>query len=456
MKFICIKCNKDLKSNYNLKRHYNRKTPCNAEIIHKCDNCLHVFSCKAALSNHLSRKFPCKKVDPVIENYELKLEIEQLKNVKIVNNIINNNQQNIYNITINEGDKYYKNQLLHQIQGQYKIDKTHIHKLMLNKEHVGPDIKNISAFTDIIIKICFNIQRPENWRFIYDKISELLKIKLNDQIVDFPDYILEFIYSLYKQVVNSETVDPELAEFYKRYIKNYENSKYDNLDVDDFIKECYDGLIAQYMGMIDSIDRRFKIKEVTVLPIKSIVEFKLNIFNQEYIVVKKDQLERYQGAIDEIIDNENNYYEGDNFKYRGLKCTYEELPIYDVFVFIFKLIYCNKENRTIKYEDGSFMTHYEEGLWHIVDFTKLIEDIFNKIHEFLKRNRLVLNNELEDEYKIKYYLDDSSDYDDDDTEEDRKKINTTHLNKYRRMVQYLLNDPKFYKMIFYRVMITHN
>lgn len=442
--FQCVKCQKTFKLKSILNRHYNRKTPCDQKIIHKCYNCLKEFPNKTDLTRHNNRKFPCKKVDPIIENYELKLENAELRHAKTINNITNNNnQQNIYNITINAGEKYYKNHMLHQICDEFNIDETMINNLILAKGFdFNNDLNNVGVFTELIVKICFNLQQPENWRFIYDKIAELLKIKINDKIVNFPEYFLEFIYILYKQVVNCKTLDPEIISFYQKYIENYENNKYANHDSTSFIKLCYDQIIAQYMGVIKLIDQKLKINEVIDLPITPIIEFKLNYFKHEDLTVLDRDMPEYVVGIRNRNCNINCFGSNFTFKYRGLKCVYNDLPKYEVFCYLFTLIYqSKKENRTIKYEEDSYMIYYKEDDWREIQLVDLIKAIFIKIHEVVEYTNADLSTVLVDEYQIKYYEADSDDEDYD--ESDSKRVNYSHLKKYNNMMRYLLTDDKF-------------
>ena len=212
--YPCIKCGKEFKIKYELDRHYKRKTPCDQDKIYECDRCLKIFQNSSNLKRHLNRKTFCKKVDALLKIHELELENEKLKHVNTIKNITNNNNQ-IYNICFNEGDRYYKNQILNQVSDNFRIDGPELSKLMLPPHHDDMnDLKNITLFTDIIIKICFNIQRPENWRFIYDKITELLKIKINDDIMEFPDHFPEMIYIIYKHVINYKDLDKDIIDFY--------------------------------------------------------------------------------------------------------------------------------------------------------------------------------------------------------------------------------------------------
>lgn len=101
--YQCVKCQKQFKNKFDLTRHYDRKKPCDQTIIHKCDNCLKEFSTKLNLTNHQNRQKPCKKVDPIMENYELKLENERLKN-KIVTNELIHKTKNRSGINLNDGE----------------------------------------------------------------------------------------------------------------------------------------------------------------------------------------------------------------------------------------------------------------------------------------------------------------------------------------------------------------
>lgn len=443
--FTCIKCGKEFSIEKYLNQHYKRKTPCDKKDIHKCNICLKEFASKSSLSYHQNnRKTPCKKVDPILENYELRLENERLQHANIINNINTTNNNQIYNIHINGGDKYYKNQVLNQISDTFKVKGEEISRLMLQHDHDDEnEFKNITIFTDIIIKICFNIQRPENWRFVYDKIAELLKIKINNSIVEFPDHFPEMIYIIYKYVVQYKELDPDIIEFYKKYITNYENNNYSGIDNKKFINECYEILKAQYMNMITIIDQRLKNNEVEVLPIKPIIEFKLNRFGGEDLSIMQLKAKNYKGAILIIMANDNNYDETHNFKYRRLRCNYNDLPSYDLFIYLIKIIYMNKkENKTIKYVGNSLYV-YNGETWDC-NVENELDTIFKKIHQFIYEFKIHIPDELIDFHKEKYDKTyNCYDSDDDSIEEVKDHFN----EKYKLMLRYVLTDDKFDKMV---------
>jgi hypothetical protein len=320
---------------------------------------------------------------------------------------------------------------MNQISDQFKIKDSDINTLMLCEPFDDKnDLQNIKLFTDIIIKICFNIQQPENWRFIYDNIADLLKIKIDGKIEDASDSLLNTICTLYKEVINYEDLDPDVKKFYIKYIDNYENDEYKKKDKQKFIKHCYKILEDQYMKLIDIIDARLKGKpKKETIQLEKIIEFKLLNFGKE----KLDKLYTSDVA-DKIYEiSHANVDENLKYKYRSLKYTNKDIITIDLFIYLLELIYnTKKENKTIKYDGKSFTTHYDTE-WDEKSYPNLLPSIFNTFHNFIENNNInikliygVTDDFIRSEYKIKY---------DDECVSNNKN--------YRLLIRYYYEDNKF-------------
>jgi hypothetical protein len=188
------------------------------------------------------------------------------------------------------------------------------------------------------------------------------------------------------------------------------------------------------MEMILLIDARLKSTTIEAAPAEPIIEFKLNEFQQEDLSLLIKRVSTFRAVIDGIAKNENDFYydEKTKFRYRSLRCTFAELPEYDLFLFVIRIIYhMKKENRTIKYEDKSFMT-YNKGEWHSVEFIQLIKFVFIKIHDCFLEYDIELPQSLIDNFKITY-------------DEDEDEI-MEPLKKYNLMLRYFFTDPEFERM----------
>ena len=252
----CELCNKEFKRKYDLERHLKRKIPCNNII--QCNRCLVIFKTKQKLTNHQNRKTPCEKVDLEQEVKDLKNEIEKLKLEKektsLNQTIINNNTQN--NFFIDKWDKLFydramvaslniKNNGLDRIVNE-EIKKTESFRdtkdnLNLHKEReMLPFYNHIKAGKNIylyIIKVvCMNIKYPDNWIFIYNKLTEEITVRIDNEFKELNTNILRLIYDILKVLVEDELIDENLKNIYKTFIERYEN----NYKPDDEMKEDYE------------------------------------------------------------------------------------------------------------------------------------------------------------------------------------------------------------------------
>ena len=255
----CNLCNREFKRIYELNRHQNRKIPCNRII--QCTRCLTVFSTKQNLTKHLNRKTPCKKVDLKEENNKLKEENEKLKlekENKILNQTINNNSNNTLNnnniFFVDRWDKlFYErvqastfnltnkglDKILNQEVRKMESFKDTRDNLKLHKEYDRMNMYNHlktgrTIYIHIIKFVCINMKYPENWIFIYNKLSEEVSVKLDNSFVELNNSLLRLIYDILKTLVEDENIDDNLKSIYKTFIDRYETN-YEPLE--DFKEE---------------------------------------------------------------------------------------------------------------------------------------------------------------------------------------------------------------------------
>ena len=433
MVIICNDCGQEFRDKYNLKSHKDRKIPCTMVINTRCFICLTEFSSVSALNRHMNKQNRCQQVN--------------------INNSHNTNTNHSHNVTnnkiyinfINHGDKEYKQQMMHQIIDQFKITNCILLKLILSGDHDETDnLNNIDDFTNLINIICFDIATPDNWRFIYDNMSRILKIKVNDDIINFDDNFLEFVYTLYKQVINCEFVnrmDTKLIEFYKKFISDYESHIYDGLDINVFLNQCHETLFDHYIRLVTDIDLNIKGK-TKLRP--AVIGYKMNIFGEEDLDIQLNEQKQSIKSIKDIFNNGYNYDSLSDFQYKRLNCSFDDLLIYDIFIKLFVMIYVdNKSNRTIKYHNKSFRVFQQNKTskkWVNTNSYYLVESVFKKINEFVIKNEIVLPTQLDNEFKIKRISKDDSDSD--ELESDYE-IDSNHIRKYVRMIQYILLDDNF-------------
>ena len=181
----CIKCGTEFRDNFLLQRHYERKNPCDKKTINQCTICSKTFKTIQGLTYHNNKKTPCK---PNVNNISTNMNNPNLNHSNMAIN------GNIYNIHINAGDRYYKTYVMNQNETELKIHSSNLVKLILLSNGSINKLYNISDFTDLITRICFDIERPENWRFI-------LQIRMLKEINNEYDFHVTFKYL---QVLNSD------------------------------------------------------------------------------------------------------------------------------------------------------------------------------------------------------------------------------------------------------------
>jgi len=247
--YKCELCNKEFDRKYNLQQHLKRKIACNNII--QCSNCLNQFKTKQGLLRHKDRKNPCEKVNLEQENKKLKEKIEQLEKTStraITNNNTNNTTNNNINIQL---DKLYittdsfkeikkilkysngLNQLCYNDiiqQANLLVDentKSTI-KMCKDTENNFTLEKNYNHLkSDMIMKfvklLCFNINNPENWIFIYDYLFKKMKVKINNNLEDINNQLILIVYTMIKGLIIKDT-KKELHESYYIFIDRYENN----------------------------------------------------------------------------------------------------------------------------------------------------------------------------------------------------------------------------------------
>jgi len=380
----CIKCNKGFKTNQHLQRHLNRKNACDKE--YNCINCLKVFKTNQQLTQHKNRKNKCKKVDYKQEIIELKNKLEEKTQQTIINNNIHidNLQINVYDTG---GKIHYKYFLNAKPLESLDIAEDIISKLSIESDtDYTDDLSNIYNFTNMIKAICFNMDIPDNWIICKDELFNKLKLKVDDNnVVNCVDNMLSLIYTVAKQVVKSENLDVELLLFYNSFIVKYETkgfAKNDNLKI--FIKKCNDELFNHYSDIINIINARRNNKKQ--------IEYDINNFGEEDIrFIKKSIIDMELNSIlekkypDKIY---NNSLKVNELRYYGIM----DVKMIDMFVYFLKLIYNNNDqisNKTIDYVEDKFLI-YNNKKWTEIKSKNLVNQIFSKIHQILKMNKIKL------------------------------------------------------------------
>jgi len=389
IKYGCDKCDKEFSNNQQYKNHINRKIPCNRII--ECTICKEQFKTKQLLKRHKNRKIKkCYPPDITSELNSLKEEIKELKNKQNITNITNNITNNIINIFTPEGKLYHTHFLKSKPLEQLELKIDDLSKLTL--EDYTDDLSNIYNFTNLIKKVCFNIDMSDNWIICKDELFESLLLKVDDtNIVDCKDNILKLIYTIATQIVECEGLDIELFLFYKSFISNYKKNEYkDNNKLKNFIKECNTELFKHQKELLEIIkDRQNKHKNKTI---KTIEELKVNNFGEEDIrFIKKSALDMELNSIlekkypDRVYNNSSIVNE---FRYYGIM----DVKMIDMFIYFLRIIYNNDEqisNKTIQYKEYKFYV-YRNDRWDVIKSKDLVNQIFTKIHLILKLNKIKL------------------------------------------------------------------
>jgi len=222
--YKCQLCNKIFNNKSNLNKHLNKKNPCNKIII--CLNCNKIFTTQNNLNKHLNKKNRCISIE--IQN-------NITNNIITTNNNINNGIVNNINIFSIYGKKYFnlfKNSLsietlnleelinYEPLHSQEISETLRIEKIKLQKEKIGEpfdldyfikedydfyeerdkpyndvfieknkviesvnELQNIKFYMELIEKVCFNIEYPENFIICEDEIFQKLQIKIDDTLL---------------------------------------------------------------------------------------------------------------------------------------------------------------------------------------------------------------------------------------------------------------------------------
>ena len=263
-----MKCNKEFKLKHHLTQHQNKKFECNR--ILKCVRCLKEFKTTFNLNRHLNRKFPCEKKDLEQEVKQLQEKIKQLEKEKphiqniTNNNNINHNTQNIF--FVDKWDKLFYDRALDSCLSKENIQSKGLDKLLneqikktesykdtrdnLNAHKERNIIENFNhiktgknIFIHIIKVMCINIKYPENWIFIYNKLTEEISVRLDNEFKELNTNILKLIYEILKVLVEDELIDDNLRNIYKTFIERYEN----NYEPNEEMKEDYEEELNKFI-----------------------------------------------------------------------------------------------------------------------------------------------------------------------------------------------------------------
>lgn len=312
--FTCGICQKNFASNQNLIKHQTlRKTPCKKETIFKCDICLTEFANKYNLTRHTKRKTPCKRV--------VKVEINDVKDLspsQIINNnnINSNNTINNYNIII-QNEAVAKRIFEHINKSTCQItankNKGNEYILQLSNRSSDSVFDQSSAIFDLIERMFFNIDKPENWILLKDEVENRFKIKLDESsFKDFNTNIFHVVYLLFKDIskhANKNKNDPMVLKFYKNYINKYENNHFTDVNskkmkasMHKFITYINNRMNARYENFIETIENLLlrETGEVDLSWMDTYIEMTpfgnedLLNFNREELIKSIDFTDKYQ------------------------------------------------------------------------------------------------------------------------------------------------------------------
>ena len=136
---------------------------------------------------------------------------------------------------------------------------------------------------------------------------------------------------------------------------------------------------------------------------------------------------------------------GDKFKHHNLKCTFDDIPLYDIIIYLFNVIYISKRvNQTIKYEEKDYLIHHKKDDWRHMQISDILKSIFTNIKEFIKLYDIDIPSHILNDYELKYT---ENDFSDSDSDEGDIPIDHRHLAKYKMVVCYSLLEPEFTKML---------
>lgn len=333
--FKCKLCQKEFTTNQNLIRHSTlRKKPCNKEIIFKCDNCLKIFSTKANLTRHLNRKNPCKQIIN-------KDQTTQIQNITNNNNTTNNTIIN-YNLIIQNEEVAQK--IFEQIgKSTYQIvsskNKGNTRILQLSDRSSTSIFDQAPAIFDLIERMFFNIDKPENWILLKDEVENKFKIKLEESsFKDFNVNIYKIIYVLFKDILkyaDKNKNDPNVIKFYKNYITRYDDNYFIDVNsitikdnMNKFIQYINGRMETRYENFIQNIEKlllRENDDELnwldTHIDIIPLGNEDLTIFNREELIKNIDYTNKYQFLLSFIkfIHNNNSFPEYQNIQYENEK-----------------------------------------------------------------------------------------------------------------------------------------
>lgn len=445
---ICFKCNKTFRDMCDLKRHQERKKLCIDDISYQCNNCFKSFTTNQQLTNHMNKKTPCLTNTTINSHHHN-------------SNSYNNTIHIINNYHINGGDKEYKRVIMSQIVEKFKFTSINLIRLAVSNDKKD-NLNNICDIVNLINVICFDINESNNWRFIYDNMNKILKMKVKNRVVDFKDNFLEFVYNLYKEVIQSNFIkesNSDIIVHYANFIEEYENHKYDDLNINEFLNECHTQLECSYKNLVTNLDDRIKNKDNNKKQHTPTIigDYLLSLFGEEDMMIQLNKQTQCKQAIKFIVDGvfeKDIYYDPDQeFAYKSLQCTFKDVAIYEVFIYLFKMIYLiHKPNGTIRYMNKSLQVYLKGKQfkqWKNISIQNLLTTVFKKMHEFNDKNGIRLTPKLYDEYQIKYEED--SDDSDNDSNKRSEIADMDHLHKYELMIKYLLSDNKFDSMTSHKV-----
>ena len=427
----CPKCNKVYKNNITLKNHLKKKIPCDIIIEYKCDICLKQFRNNYDVKRHKQNKNKCKppKIE-LLQNELLKLKLEaKQKQVQITNNT-QNNTSNIFNnnILVTSSDDL-KNYIISEcyplidIKKMLNNDKVQqfIDVATVDKDHDDDDILQNTKHIGLVLRLIFcNIDLKKNFIFFKDFIEDQVYYKLSKSEIKKLDTgdIFYIIDTVFKELLTFDNLDTELQQFYKKYIKKYNNQDFQEFNTNEikkFVRQIKKDLNFSINDLDDNIKLTRK-KDHKKLAIKQ---------NDFFSELEKNKSERHTKLLDEkdnkhmlkdtnrVLKQLKELYNNDQIDDDEYKCLVysktfyiDDLKYIKLLSYFINKLYLKNKLSNVKYENKIFY-YYKNNKWEKQTLKGIYVSFVNEMIDELYSYKLLIT---EDSIERNSDIDKDNDY----------------------------------------------